>query len=215
MAKMTVARARSLIGQIVLAQLDREPDPRGIHDEAARSRVIGWLVAALDTGQLKEMAALLTIDFLSWPAMRKGTLEGRFPGYRAGVPPTVPRTATDDGRHLTARTLCQPDDDEEITFQAEALAWPLPPGSDKGPAWDDLEATRAALLGYLEAITWGPSSDTRDELKALIERIGGRLFEVGSLIVAGYNEAVDEMAKEREAFDKLPPSPPDDDDLPF
>ena len=52
-------------------------------------------------------------------------------------------------------------------------------------------------------------------MKALIEQIAGRLFEVGSLIVAGYNEAVEEMAKEREAFDKLPPSPPNDDEFPF
>ena len=36
-------------------------------------------------------------------------------------------------------------------------------------------------------------------------RLAARLFEVGTLIVAGYNEAVDEMMKQREAFDKLPP----------
>ena len=108
MAKMTISRARSLIGEIVLAQLDRDPDPLDATNSAARTLIIRWLVDALDAGQLKELAALLTIDFLSWPALRKGTLEGDSPGHRSGVPPTAPRTAADDGRHLTARTLCQP-----------------------------------------------------------------------------------------------------------
>jgi len=128
----------------------------------------------------------------------------------------VSRADTDDGIHLTARTLCQPGDNGTI-FRQDALVWPLPPDSDKGDGWNDLEATRAALLAFLDAVTWGPSDSTSDERKALFERIAARLFEVGTLIVAGYNEAVDEMMKQREAFDKLPPPPPgeEDDDIPF
>jgi hypothetical protein len=214
MAKMTHSRARNLIGEIVLAQLDRDPDPLDTTNSAARTLIIRWLVDALDAGQLKELAALLTIDFLSWPAMRKGTLEGGSPGHRPGVPPAAPRTATDDGRHLTARTLCQPGENGTV-FRQDALVWPLPPDSDKGDGWSDLEATRAALLAFLDAVTWGPSSSTSDERKALFERIAARLFEVGALIVAGYNEAEDEMAEQLDAFDKLPPPPPEENDIPF
>ena len=214
MAKLTLPCARSLIGEIVLAQLDRDPNPLDTTNSAARTLIIRWLVDALAAGQLRELAALLTIDFLSWPAMRKETLEGGSPGHRAGVPPTVPRTATDDGIHLTARTLCQPGDNGTV-FRQDALVWPLLPDSDKGDGWSDLEATRAALLAFLDAVTWGPSRSTGDERKALFERIAARLFEVGALIVAGYNEAEDEMAEELEAFDKLPPPPLEDNDIPF
>ena len=177
MAKLTLPCARSLIGEIVLAQLDRDPNPLDTTNSAARTLIIRWLVDALAAGQLKELAALLTIDFVSWPAMRKETLEGSSPGHRAGVPPTVPRTASDDGIHLTARTLCQPGDNGTV-FRQEALVWPLPPDSDKGDGWNDLEATRAALLAFLDAVTWGPSDSTGDERKALFERIAARLFEV-------------------------------------
>jgi hypothetical protein len=215
MAKMTLSRARSLIGEIVLAQLERDLDPVDTTNSTARTLIIRWLVDALDAGQLKELAALLTIDFLSWPALRKGMLEGDSPGHRSGVVlTTVPRTATDDGRHLTARTLCQPGESGTV-FSQDALVWPLPPDSDKGDGWNDLEATRAALLAFLDAVTWGPSGSTSDERKALFERIAARLFEVGALIVAGYNEAEDEMAKQLDAFEKLPPPPPEDNDIPF
>ena len=215
MAKMTLSRARSLIGEIVLARLDRAPDPLDTTNEAARTLITSWLVDALDAGQLRELAALLTVDFLSWPAMRKGTLEGGSPGHRAGVSPTASHTVMDDGRHLTARTLCQPGENETV-FRPEALAWPLPPDSDNGgDGWDDLEATRAALLAFLDAVTWGPSGRTRDERKALFEQIAARLFEVGTLVVAGYNDAADEMAEELEALDELPPQAPEDKDIPF
>jgi hypothetical protein len=46
-------------------------------------------------------------------------------------------------------------------------------------------------------------------------RFAARLFELGALIVAGYNEAVDEMAEELEAFDQLLPPPPEENDIPF
>jgi len=213
MAKMTIARARSLIGQIVLAQLDREPDPRGTQDEAARTRVIGWLVASLDAGQLKEMAALLTIDFLSWPAMRKGTLEGRFPGYRAEVPPTVPRTATDDGKHLTARTLQIPEEINTGAFREEALNWPLPPmvpGRDELP---DRTATRDALLNCLATVTEGQTERTPEELKALIGLIAARLHEVGLQIIAIHDD-VGEGFEEGEGGEVSDPAP-DDPEIPF
>jgi hypothetical protein len=214
MAKMTLSRARNLIGEVVLAQLERDPDPLDTTNSAARTLIIRWLVDALDAWQLKELAALLTIDFLSWAALRKGTLEGDSPGHRPGVPPTAPRTATEDGRHLTARTLCQPGENGMV-FSQDALTWPLPPDSDKGDGWSDLEATRAALLAYLNAVTWGQSGSTGDERRALFERIAARLFEVGTLIVAGYNDAADEIAEQLEALDELPPSQPEDNDVPF
>jgi hypothetical protein len=218
MAKMTLSRARSLIGEIVLARLDRAPDPLDATNEAARTVIIRWLVDALDAGQLRELAALLTVDFVSWPAMLKGTPEGGSPGHRAGEPPAVSRTAADDGRHLTARTLCQPGENGTV-FRPEALAWPLLPdsdnGGDGGDGWDDLEATRAALLAYLDAVTWGQSGSTGDERKALFELIAARLFEVGTLVVAGYTDAAAEMAEELEALDELLPPQPGDKDIPF
>jgi hypothetical protein len=58
--------------------------------------------------------------------MRKVMLEDGFPDDPADVlPPRVSRTAADDGRHLTARTLCQPGDNGTV-FNQEALLWPLP-----------------------------------------------------------------------------------------
>jgi len=214
MAKMTLSRARSLIGEIVLAHLDSVPNALDTTNAVARTHIIRWLVDALNDRQLSEMAALLTVDFLTWPAMVKETRERDSPDYRTDIPPTVPRTAADDGRHITARTLCQPGENGTV-FSPDALTWPLPPDSDKGDGWNDLEATRDALLAYLNAVTCGQSRSTGDERRALFERIAARLFEVGTLIVAGYNDAADEIAEQLEALDKLPPSQPEDNKAPF
>jgi hypothetical protein len=152
MAKMTLSRARSLIGKIVLAHLDSVPSALDTTDAAARTLIIRWLVDALNDRQLSEMAALLTVDFLTWPSMLKEARERDSPEYRTDIPPTVPRIAADDGRHITARTLCQPGENGMV-FSQDALTWPLPPDSDKGDGWNDLEATRAALLAYLNAVS--------------------------------------------------------------
>jgi hypothetical protein len=98
MAKMTLSRARSLIGEIVLAKLERVPNPVDATDQAARTVIIRWLVDAMDARQLKELAALLTSDFISWPAMRKVMLEDGFPDDPADVlPPRVSRTCAERG----------------------------------------------------------------------------------------------------------------------
>jgi hypothetical protein len=213
MAKMTIARARSLIGKAVLAQLDREPDPRDTPDEAARTLIIGWLVAALDAGQLKEIAALLATDFLSWPAMRKGTLAGPFPGYRAGVPPTVPRTVRDDGRHLTARTLHVPEEISTGAFREEALNWPLPPMVPGRDELADRTATRDALLNCLATVTEGQTERTPDELKALIQLIATRLHEVGLQIIAIHDDVGEGF--EEGGGGEGPDPGPEDPEIPF
>jgi hypothetical protein len=214
MAKMTLSRARSLIGKIVLAHLDSVPSALDTTDAAARTLIIRWLVDALNERQLSEMAALLTVDFLTWPSMLKEARERDSPEYRTDIPPTVPRIAADDGRHITARTLCQPGENGMV-FSQDALTWPLPPDSDKGDGWNDLEVTREALLAYLNVVTSGLSRSTGDERRALFERIAARLFEVGTLIVAGYNAAADEIVEQLEARDKQPPSQSEDDEVPF
>jgi len=90
-----------------------------------------------------------------------------------------------------------------MVFSQDALTWPLPPDSDKGDGWNDL------------VVTCGLSRSTGDERRALFERIAARLFEVGTLIVAGYNDAADEIVEQLEARDKLPPSQSEDYEVPF
>jgi hypothetical protein len=59
------------------------------------------------------------------------------------------------------------------------------------------------------------SLDERKAVSQFIALIAARLFEVGTLIVAGYNDAADEIAEQLEALDKLPPAQPEDNDAPF
>jgi hypothetical protein len=206
--RLTIAAVQRAVGKAVLDRLmstERLSGP----EEHGRSTVIGWIIDAVGPERAMNIGSVLPLDVFSWPAAsRASNIGGGAPWPKP--PPDPP------GAFLTAGAL----NPANSVFHPETLDLPLP----EQAALETTDATRHALLEYLNHLTWGQSEGTPDDLRQRLDKAVGRLHEVALIVQAAYDAMAAEMDEQHEERARArstaqphfpPPEADDDDQRPF